>query len=485
MTKLVGLIPAAGKGVRARPYSDMIPKGMLKIGGRPNLERLICRMRDQLEIEDIYLTVGHLADVIKDYFKDGSWLGVRLHYVYNTELDRGLAWSVLLAGRDVAAPCCVMLSDECYIDSNHAEILDFPYSDGLVTCAITHTDDKKLVSQNYSVKNDGNTVLNLLEKPETVDNDILGLGTFILNPHFFPLLEAAFEQSPEDYVEFITFIDSLCRNKGDVLCFEMTGTYININNRDSLNIARYHLRNRAFQENRVSLLIHSEGVEETIDVTINRYRKNSNIDEIFVVLPERNTNKDKILAAGARIVLCPPDIELYGEMITHGIDQTPGDIVILAEASYSFPEHDINKLLEYMKDADMVIGTRTTRQLIEQGSDLTALVRLANVFLAKFMEFLWWRREVRLTDVGCTFRAIWKSSYADIRSRLHGKGPELLSEMIIETLNDRKRIIEIPVHYFNRSEALNKRYRNRKTFLNILLMISRKKIAYFFPHSSK
>lgn len=485
MTKLVGLIPAAGKGVRARPYSSMIPKGMLKIGGRPNLERLICRMRDQLGIEDIYLTVGHLAEVIKDYFKDGAWLGVRLHYVYNTELERGLAWSVLLAGREVAAPCCVMLSDECYIDSNHADLRDFPYSDGLVTCAITRTDDKKLVSQNYSVNKNGITILNVLEKPSIVENDILGLGTFILTPRFFPLLETAFEQSPENYVEFITFIDSLCRNKGDVLCFEMTGTYININNRDSLNIARYHLRNRAFSENRVSLLIHSEGVEKNIDVTIKRYRTNTNIDEIFVVLPDGNENKDKILAAGARIVLCPPDIELYGEMITYGIDQIPGDIVVLAEASYSFPEHDINKLLEYMKDADMVIGTRTTRQLIEQGSDLTALVRLANVFLAKFMEVLWWGREVRLTDVGCTFRGIWRSSYADIRSRLHGKGPELLSEMIIETLNDRKRIIEIPVHYFNRSEALIKKYRNRKTFLNILLMISRKKIAYFFPPSGK
>ena len=172
-------------------------------------------------------------------------------------------------------------------------------------------------------------------------------------------------------------------------------------------------------------------------------------------------------------------------MITHGIDTIPGDIVILAEASYSFPEHDINKLLEYMKDADMVIGTRTTRQLIEQGSDLTALVRLANVFLAKFMEFLWWRREVRLTDVGCTFRAIWRSSYADIRGRLEGKGPELLSEMIIETLNDRQRIIEIPVHYFNRSEFLARKYRNRKTFLNILLMITKKKIAHFCGYGER
>ena len=312
MTKLVGLIPAAGKGVRARPYSDMIPKGMLNIGGRPNLERLICRMRDHLQIEDIYLVVGHLAEVITAYFKDGSWLGVRLHYVDNTELGRGLAWSVLLGGRDLKAPCCVMLSDECYIATNHSELLDFPYDNALVTCAITSTDDRKLISQNYSVLNDDSIALKLIEKPSVIENDILGLGTFILTPRFFPLLAAAFEQSPDNYVEFVTFINSLCRNKGDVLCFRMEGTYININNRDSLNTARYHLRNRDFLTNRVSLLIHSEGVEKNIAVTINRYRKNDNIDDIFVVLPEKNENKETVLAAGAQAILCPPGIELYG-----------------------------------------------------------------------------------------------------------------------------------------------------------------------------
>ena len=106
-------------------------------------------MRDQLQIEDIYLVVGHLADVITAYFKDGSWLGVRLHYLVNTELDRGLAWSVLLGGRELKAPGCVMLSDECYIATNHSELLDFPYGNALVTCAITSTDDRKLISQNY------------------------------------------------------------------------------------------------------------------------------------------------------------------------------------------------------------------------------------------------------------------------------------------------------------------------------------------------
>lgn len=479
MAPLVGLIPAAGKGVRARPYSSLVPKGMLQVDGTPNLERLICHMRDQLQIEEIYMTVGYLSHVIKGYFGDGSKFGVRLHYVDNRELDKGLSWSILLAGRRINATCCVMLSDECYIGANHARLLDFPFEKGLVTCGVMSVDDTRLIKQNYSVCRQGNKAIRLIEKPRIIENNLLGLGTFVLTADFFPRLEKAFEESSNDYVEFITFVDSLCNEEAGVLCFEMDGIYVNINNRDSLNLARYYARNRTFADNRVSLLLYSEGVEENIDLNITQYRKNHKLDDIFVILPQQNTIKEKILAAGATVIMCPPEVDLYGEKIIHGLDNMSGDILVLAEADYSFPEHDINKLLEYLKEADMVIGTRTTRQLIEQGSDMTGLVRVANVILAKFMELLWWRREVRLTDVGCTLRALWRSSYEDMRERLTGRGPELLSEMVIETLNDRKRVIEIPVNYYNQSVALNKKYRNRKTFLSILLMIAGKKMKPF------
>jgi hypothetical protein len=45
-----------------------------------------------------------------------------------------------------------------------------------------------------------------------------------------------------------------------------------------------------------------------------------------------------------------------------------------------------------------------------------------------------------------------------------------------EIMYDRKRMIEVPVNYFNRSEAMNARYRNRKTFLRILSMIAGKRL---------
>jgi len=45
MEQLVGLIPAAGRGVRARPFTKSIPKSMLEINGTPNLQKNIEIMR--------------------------------------------------------------------------------------------------------------------------------------------------------------------------------------------------------------------------------------------------------------------------------------------------------------------------------------------------------------------------------------------------------------------------------------------------------
>src|SRR5690606_2427078 len=127
-----------------------------------------------------------------------------------------------------------------------------------------------------------------------------------------------------------------------------------------------------------------------------------------------------------------------------------GDILVLVEADHSFRAKDLGKLLEFMKDADMVIGTRTTRQMIEQGTNMRGAVRWANVAFGKIIEALWWSQEPRFTDVGCTYRAIWRDVYEKIRPRLVGIGPEASPELMIELLRQRGRAIEIPVSYYPR-----------------------------------
>lgn len=162
------------------------------------------------------------------------------------------------------------------------------------------------------------------------------------------------------------------------------------------------------------------------------------------------------------------------------MENVPGDILILSEASYSFPGRDIFKLLAYLREADFVIGTRTTRQLIEQGSEMRGIVRLAHIILAKLLELLCWSFECRFSDVGCTFRAIWTSSFQNLKDNLVSKGPEFSVEMMIEAVRARDRVIEIPVNYFTRSHSSFRKYQNFNTFLRMLYMICRRNLSHIF-----
>jgi hypothetical protein len=119
---------------------------------------------------------------------------------------------------------------------------------------------------------------------------------------------------------------------------------------------------------------------------------------------------------------------------------------VLTEADGSFRARDVQKLLVYLEDAGMVMGTRTTRQMVQQGANMRFLLRWGNVFMAKFLQLCWLRpAEPRFTDVGCTFRALSRQTFEKIRPRLSQTGPQFSPEMMCAALQERCRIIEIPV----------------------------------------
>ena len=61
------VIMAGGKGTRISSIANNIPKPMIPINGVPVLERELNSLRDQ-GFTDIIITVGHLGNIIMDYF---------------------------------------------------------------------------------------------------------------------------------------------------------------------------------------------------------------------------------------------------------------------------------------------------------------------------------------------------------------------------------------------------------------------------------
>ena len=70
---------AGGMGTRIASIANDIPKPMIPIGGKPILEHQIENLK-ACGLTDIILVVGHLGDVIRNHFKDGSDFGVHISY---------------------------------------------------------------------------------------------------------------------------------------------------------------------------------------------------------------------------------------------------------------------------------------------------------------------------------------------------------------------------------------------------------------------
>jgi NDP-sugar pyrophosphorylase family protein len=75
------VVLAGGKGTRLAPYTNIFPKPLMPIGDMPILEVLLRQMK-RAGIEDVVLTVGHLAELLRTFFKDGSQWGLRIQYSY-------------------------------------------------------------------------------------------------------------------------------------------------------------------------------------------------------------------------------------------------------------------------------------------------------------------------------------------------------------------------------------------------------------------
>lgn len=74
------IILAGGKGTRLRPYTTLIPKPLVPLGGKYSILEIIILQLRESGFTHITLAVNHLAQLIMAYFGDGSRLGVRIDY---------------------------------------------------------------------------------------------------------------------------------------------------------------------------------------------------------------------------------------------------------------------------------------------------------------------------------------------------------------------------------------------------------------------
>lgn len=198
----------------------------------------------------------------------------------------------------------------------------------------------------------------------------------------------------------------------------------------------------------LSVVMPAYNEAKSIKRTILEIKSLGIVDDIVVV--DNNSKDDTAKIAqrlGARVV--KETMQGYGFACIRALKEASGDLVLLTEADCTFDAKDALKLLQYIDDVDMVIGSRVHKVYIHKNANMGLFIRIGNYFLGMLMQWLYSDR-ISVNDVGCTFRLIKRKSLQKIINKLRVGGSDFSPEMLAEGLNAGFRIIQVPVHYLQR-----------------------------------
>jgi glycosyltransferase involved in cell wall biosynthesis len=199
-----------------------------------------------------------------------------------------------------------------------------------------------------------------------------------------------------------------------------------------------------FDGRTVSVVFPAYNEEASIGEAVRAFLALDEVDEIVVV---DNNSRDRTAelasAAGGRVVT--ETKQGYGHALQRGLAEATGDLVVLAEPDGTFIAEDVRKLLAYVDNADLVLGTRTTRELVWAGANMGFMLRWGNWGVAKLLQVLF--NTPSLSDCGCTMRLIHKPALERIRGNLTVGSSHFLPEMVILARLAGLTMIEVPVTY--------------------------------------
>ncbi|MBS7605447.1 MAG: sugar phosphate nucleotidyltransferase [Candidatus Bathyarchaeia archaeon] len=180
------VILAAGEGQRLRPLTYTRPKHMIPVGGKPVLEHVINALKAS-GIEDILIVVNYMADVIKEYFGDGSKYGVKIKYVYQEKIS-GTAGAIFSAREYVNEPFLAINGDTLFSPDAIKLVIDkfCEESSDAVLAAVRISDPREF----GVLKVKDGELIDIVEKPsKEVTGSLVNAGIYVFPTDIFSYIE--------------------------------------------------------------------------------------------------------------------------------------------------------------------------------------------------------------------------------------------------------------------------------------------------------
>jgi dTDP-glucose pyrophosphorylase len=208
-----------------RNLTQELPKPMLEVRGKPVLQHIIEGLRD-IGLTNLLVVVGWRADIVRNFFGDGSQLGVGISYETQTVQDgtgRVVALAHDFTGDD---PFLLSYGDILVAAENYSRIR--AALDGVeAVLSVKRSDD---VSQGGAVfVNDKFELTDLREKPKPgeLTSPWYNAGVYAFRPGIFDYI-AKLEPSPRGEYELTDAIRNLALDGKKVQAIEIAGDWVDV-----------------------------------------------------------------------------------------------------------------------------------------------------------------------------------------------------------------------------------------------------------------
>ena len=195
------VVLAAGEGKRMRPLTATRPKVMIPLANRPMTDHLVCAARDA-GITEFILVVGYQEQEVRDYFGNGSDLGVDIRYVTQRR-QKGTADALRAAEDYISGPFLLLNGDMILRSRDIAAII----GEDAPCMGIFHSDHP----EDFGVVTvEGDRVTDLEEKSGAPRSNLINAGVYLFSPMIFSALQSV-GPSPRGELELTDALANLIR----------------------------------------------------------------------------------------------------------------------------------------------------------------------------------------------------------------------------------------------------------------------------------
>ncbi len=224
------VLMAGGAGTRLRPLTDVCPKPLLPIGGKPILERILDRFVEQ-GFRNFYISVNYMAEMIMDHFGNGERWGVHIEYLRETErLGTAGALSLISA---MPQEALIVMNGDLLTEVDFISLLREHEARGVQATMAVREYEMQIP---YGVVNaESGLIRSVDEKP---------VHRFLVNAGIYALQPEALKHIPKGYVDMPTLFETLSRT-GPTFAYPVSEYWVDIGRLEDLEAVQFALQTQA------------------------------------------------------------------------------------------------------------------------------------------------------------------------------------------------------------------------------------------------